>query len=534
MSTSSGALASVGLSTRGRRLATAYALAVVVAAGLAALAWYGLGRPLGVPDAALPDGKMQCVSYTPFLRHQSPLEPFVISREQVARDFALLSRYFRCVRTYSVAGLELIPEVAAEHGLAVLLGAWIGPDREASARELEGLVALANRYPETVLAVVVGNEVLLRRERTGEQMVELLRQVKARVPQPVTYADVWEFWSAHPEVAPAVDFVTIHLLPYWEDEPSGIDRALEQVRRVREEMGRRFAGKPILIGETGWPSEGRQRETARPSRENQARFVRGLVAMAEAEGWSYNLIEAFDQPWKREKEGAVGGYWGLFDAERVDKGVLSGPVTNLPGWRGWLALSAALAAGLLLLAGPPRSRWGTLAPLLAAAGGGLVAYHLLYGTVAARNGAEWAWIGVEAALSLAATLWLVLRLIEPAGTRRAALLGLAGRHAGHLLLALGFTAAVVALQLAFEPRYRDFPFAVYLVPALGFLFSRMAGGLGPTTRPLRWLGALLALAAPVVVYRETFENGPAMAWVAVSLLLAMALLWSGRRPTAPT
>ena len=94
MSTSSGALASVGLSTRGRRLATAYALAVVVAAGLAALAWYGLGRPLGVPDAALPDGKMQCVSYTPFLRHQSPLEPFVISREQVARDFALLSRYF--------------------------------------------------------------------------------------------------------------------------------------------------------------------------------------------------------------------------------------------------------------------------------------------------------------------------------------------------------------------------------------------------------------------------------------------------------
>ena len=175
MSTSSGPLASLEPSTRGRGLATAYALAVVLAAGLVALAWYGLGRPLGVPDAALSGGRMQCVSYTPFLRHQSPLEPFVISREQVARDFALLSRYFRCVRTYSVAGLELIPEVAAEHGLAVLLGAWIGPDREASARELEGLVALANRYPETVLAVVVGNEVLLRRERTGEQMVELLR-----------------------------------------------------------------------------------------------------------------------------------------------------------------------------------------------------------------------------------------------------------------------------------------------------------------------------------------------------------------------
>lgn len=534
MSTLSSPLASLEPSSRGRGLAPAYALAVVVAAGLAALVWYALGRPLGVPDAVLPDGKMQCVSYTPFLRHQSPLEPFVISREQVARDFALLSRYFRCVRTYSVSGLELIPEVAAEQGLQVLLGAWIGSDREASAREVEGLVELANRHPDTVSAVIVGNEVLLRRERTGEQMVELLRQVKARVPQPVTYADVWEFWNAHPEVAPAVDFVTIHLLPYWEDEPSGIDRALSQVRRVRQEMGRRFAGKPILIGETGWPSEGRQRETARPSRENQARFVRGLVAMAEAEGWSYNLIEAFDQPWKREKEGAVGGYWGLFDAERVDKGVLSGPVSNLPGWQGWLALSGVLAVGLLWLAGPPRSRWGTLAPLLAVAGGGLAAYHLQYGTVVARNGAEWLWVGAEAALSLAATLLFVLRLVAPADARRAALLGLAERHAGRLLLALGFTSSVVALQLAFEPRYRDFPFAVYLVPALGFLFLRMAGGMEPARPPLRGLGILLALAAPVVVYRETLVNGPAMAWVAVSLLLALALLWRERRSPAPT
>ena len=93
---------------------------------------------------------------------------------------------------------------------------------------------------------------------------------------------------------------------------------------------------------------------------------------------------------------------------------------------------------------------------------------------------------------------------------------------------------MVALQLAFEPRYRDFPFAVYLVPALGFLSSTMAGGTGPARPPLRWLGALLALAAPVVVYRETFVNGPAMAWVAVSLLLALALLWPGRRSPAPT
>src|SRR3712207_7426712 len=32
----------------------------------------------------------------------------------------------------------------------------------------------------------------------------------------------------------------------------------------------------------------------------------------------YNIIEAFDQPWKTH-EGSVGPYWGLFDAARVAK-----------------------------------------------------------------------------------------------------------------------------------------------------------------------------------------------------------------------
>ncbi|MCU0935917.1 MAG: glycosyl hydrolase family 17 protein [Gammaproteobacteria bacterium] len=515
-----------------RALALAYGLAVAAALGLVTVFWYALGRPVNLPDVLVPDGRMQCVSYTPFLRDQSPLRPFVIEREQVSRDFALLSRYFECVRTYSVVGLEMIPEVAAEHGLKVLLGGWVGVDRETSAREVEGLVELANRYPDVVAAVIVGNEVLLRRERTGEQMAELVRQVKARVRQPVTYADVWEFWRKHPEVAPAVDFLTIHLLPYWEDEPSGIDQALAQVRRVREEMGRQFAGKPILIGETGWPSEGRQRETAVPSRENQARFVRGFVALAESHGWSYNLIEAFDQPWKREKEGAVGGYWGLFDTDRIDKGVLAGPVSNLPTWRGWLAGSAGIAAVLLVLAGLPASRRGVLAPLLAAAGAALVVYHLHYGTVTARNPAEWIWIGAEATLSLATTLLLVLTVARPAGGWRRGLWRALDCRAGLLLLGLGFTAAVVALQLAFEPRYRDFPIAVYLLPALGFLGVRAAGLSTPAHPGLRWLGALLALAAPVVLVRETLANGPALAWVGVSLLLALALLWPGRRAPA--
>jgi glucan 1,3-beta-glucosidase len=375
----------------------------------------------------------------------------------------------------------------------------------------------------------VGNEVLLRREKTGAQMAGLVRQVKAQVSQPVTYADVWEFWRKHPEVAPEVDFVTIHLLPYWEDEPTGIDAALAQVGRVRRLMGETFPGKPILIGETGWPSEGRQRESAVPSRVNQAWFVRGFVRAAQAEGWRYNLIEAFDQPWKREKEGAVGGYWGLFDTDRTDKGVLAGPVSNLPQWPRWLALSGLLAGAMLLAAGRPQLRRSVVAPALAFAGATLAAYHLRYAAISARSLAEWGWMGAEVALTLAVTVWLTLAATgSPAGWR-AHLLELAQRRAHWLALAAGFGATVLSLQLAFEPRYRDFPFWAYLMPALGLLWLRFREAPPPPPPRGPVLGATLVLTIPAILVQESLAHGGALAWALVSLALAAGLAWPARR-----
>ncbi|MBU5203294.1 hypothetical protein KQH94_04520, partial [Vibrio cholerae] len=96
---------------------------------------------------------------------------------------------------------------------------------------------------DVLTSVIVGNEALLRKEVTAKQLVALIHQVKSQIKQPVTYADVWEFWLQHPEIEPAVDFLTIHLLPYWEDEPSGIDQALKHVGDVRQTFGHKFAPK---------------------------------------------------------------------------------------------------------------------------------------------------------------------------------------------------------------------------------------------------------------------------------------------------
>ena len=161
---------------------------------------------------------------------------------------------------------------------------------------------------------MVGNEVLLRGEMTPSDLAATIRSVKAQVAVPVTYADVWEFWLRNREIYDAVDFVTIHILPYWEDFPIRAKYAAAHVDAIRKRMAVAFPGKEILIGETGWPSEGRMREGALPSRTNQARVVSEILDLAKRENFRVNLIEAYDQPWKRQLEGTVGGYWGLFDS----------------------------------------------------------------------------------------------------------------------------------------------------------------------------------------------------------------------------
>ncbi|MFV3328350.1 beta (1-6) glucans synthase [Pseudomonas sp. NY15372] len=510
---------------RATRLLSVYLLACLLAlAGLGAL-WYGLGRPVHLPDAASPTHKLQCASYTPFDKDQSPFDqPFRLRPARMDADLALLAERFQCIRTYSMTGLEAIPALARKHGLKVMLGAWVNANPVDTDKEIDALIASANANPDVVTAVIVGNEALLRKEVTGERLAGLIARVKSQVNVPVTYADVWEFWLQHPQVAPAVDFLTIHLLPYWEDDPRGIDDALAHVAEVRRVFGQRFAPKDILIGETGWPSEGRQRETAVPSRANEARFIRGFVALAEANGWRYNLIEAFDQPWKRASEGAVGGYWGLYDADRQDKGVLEGPVSNLSYWRQWWLAGAGLMVVTLLLAGQPANRRAALVlPLLAAVGAGSLGLWGELMRTHARFAAEWVWAAGLAGLNLVVLAHGALALAGRNGWRRRLFAWLEQR-AGWWLLAAGFAAAVSMLAMVFDARYRSFPTPALVLPALVYL-------LRPVTAP-RAEVALLAFIIGAGIAPQLFIEGlasqQAWGWAIVSAMM-VAALWRSLR-----
>src|SRR5436190_4779550 len=147
-------------------------------------AWWWLGAGVPMPPSPLDPGeKLYCVSYAPFRGTQTPLDLSTrIEAWQIEQDLAQLSKVTDCVRTYSVdLGLDRVPEIARKLGIKVMLGLWVSSHADRTQYQISTAVALANRFPEVVRAVIVGNEVLLRGEMSVAMLRDTIGLVKARV-----------------------------------------------------------------------------------------------------------------------------------------------------------------------------------------------------------------------------------------------------------------------------------------------------------------------------------------------------------------
>ena len=312
--------------------------ALVLACLVHGALWSTQGESLDPPDL---EGRLESLSFAPFDPSQEPDEGAQTNEEQIRADMAVVAPYTKAIRTYaSTGGLELVPGIAQEFGLDVSLGAWVDTDEERNKREIDSALELASRH-HNVQSLIIGNEVVLRGEKTAEEMAELIRQVKQHTDVPVSTGEIWHVWLDHPELVASVDFIAAHVLPYWEGIPS--EAAIDHVEAIYEKLRAAYPGKHIVIAEFGWPSAGYNRLASDPDPLMQAEVVRGFADRARSLGIDYNLVEAFDQPWKTF-EGSVGAYWGLFDADRHLKFNLEGIVSV----RGAEQLTgAALALGAL-------------------------------------------------------------------------------------------------------------------------------------------------------------------------------------------
>jgi cellulose synthase/poly-beta-1,6-N-acetylglucosamine synthase-like glycosyltransferase/exo-beta-1,3-glucanase (GH17 family) len=300
-------------------------------------------------------------AFSPYRANQDPRQYRYPTLAQIEEDLKLLSGKANAIRTYSVEDdLAAIPQLARKYNLNVCLGAYLSSDEKRNAWEFPLFLNIARSNPNVVRAIV-GNETLYHNsfsrddDANYKELLSYLDKARKVLRIPVSTAEPAYIWAKkYPDLVNHVDFIAVQILPYWEgrDAEKAVDYAFDIVKGLRQQ----FPGKPIIISEIGWPSNGRtrlqpsdevgkgqSRQEAVASVANQAIFLRNFLARAPKEGYVYYIMEAFDQPWKTDIEGSVGAYWGVYDVDRHPKFTFTQPIVPVPQWQVLAGISIVLA-----------------------------------------------------------------------------------------------------------------------------------------------------------------------------------------------
>jgi len=289
------------------------------------------------------------------------------------------------------------------------------------------------------------------------------------------------------------------------------------------------------------------RESALPSRTNQARVVSEILDLARRESFRVNLFEAYDESWKQELEGTVGGYWGLFDsAQRVLKYPPGIPISNYPLWElqmGSGMLLAILVFGAAWLTAR-RKPWQPRLLSWFAVGISATTAGILFGVAAQKMFYEsygaGGWL-LRGSLLLAATAAPVagayalmsgravptfLELLGPKNYQTQSMPAILHGLIWIITILLG---TETALGFVFDSRNKDFPFAALTMAAVPVavltLLNYPKKGIRPVAESV-FAGVFLVAAINLGV-SEGLANWQSL-WTCAAYLLLAATLWRAR------
>ena len=266
------------------------------------------------------------ICYSGYREGQHPDSSIYPSQAQILEDFKILEKHWTLIRTYgsdqhSKDILEVIRREKIH--LRVLLGAWLSaePGNEVSnAKQIAECIRLANEYKDIVLAVSVGNEILVDwsdHKVPEANVIQYVKQVKAAVHVPVTVDDDFMFWiKKGSPLAKEVDFVDTHMYPLWGKQD--IDSGFAVTVRLYDMVKAAIPDKPIFIGEAGWATYtvGNLHAPKAGDEKKQKLYFEALTTWAQKNNITVFFFEAFDEPWKGE---GTEGHWGLFSVKRKAK-----------------------------------------------------------------------------------------------------------------------------------------------------------------------------------------------------------------------
>ena len=333
----------------------------------------------------LGNNKYQAISFGGYRENSREIQPTVA---QLKEDLSILAAMnIKVIRTYNVHlvhasnVLVAISELKKENTdfeMYVMLGAWMDcknawtdlepnhdEESERNAIEIEEAVRLANKYPEIVKVIAVGNEAMVKwatayyvQPKVILKWVTHLQQLKKENKLSkdvwITSSDDFASWGGAEDsyktkdleaLIHAVDYVSMHTYPYhnshynpnfWktphqeetfsdvEKVNAAMNRSVEfakmQYNTVKNYIKSINPSKPVHIGETGWASSSDGfygNEGSKASDEyKQALYYNSMREWTNKEGISCFFFEAFDEPWK-DSGNPLGSenHFGLFTVD---------------------------------------------------------------------------------------------------------------------------------------------------------------------------------------------------------------------------
>jgi len=288
-------------------------------------------RMVEKPDLTVQKWYGNAIDYSGYREGQNPQLNKFPTQAQILEDLTILKKNWSLIRLYGgdQHSQDVLEVIQRSHlRIKVLLGVWLDghPGKQGeNAKQVATGIRLANEYSKIVVAVNVGNEILVSwsdHKLTEEKAIEYVEQVKKAVRCPVTVADDYLYWQQpQAKLADHVDFIVMHTYPIWGHEDIGT--AMASTIKDYEAVRKAHPGKTIVIGEAGWASYtvGNQHVPQAGDEKKQKRYYEELTAWAKANNVTTFYFEAFDEPWKGA---GTEGHWGLFSEGRKAKLAMQG------------------------------------------------------------------------------------------------------------------------------------------------------------------------------------------------------------------
>jgi exo-beta-1,3-glucanase (GH17 family) len=189
---------------------------------------------------------------------------------------------------------------------------------------IDALIKIANKYPDVINAVSVGNENTPSWGANNvpvERLIEFAKRLKAETGKPVTFNEGAFEWEKIPNLAEHMDIISVHSYPLWYGNT--VEEALEVNKTWYKKIKALYPDKMIVFSEVGWATDCAdfsQMKEGQANEENQKKYYNEFWEWADSEKIIAYMFEAFDEPWKGgNKPNEAEKNWGIFYVDRTPK-----------------------------------------------------------------------------------------------------------------------------------------------------------------------------------------------------------------------